>query len=255
MWVWSMFDGDNNEYVMWLQHAVYGQAQWNIVQPCQEYMAFACKMFGSNRFEEMGVNIDRFDHRTLQDCAHDILAAVWRYRFRTILLQLELPFDLVTPLRQSLPGHLLGERKIKEAGSIYARELDFEGFTEMSERMLKYQAATRGTYEPITIHKSSAAKNSVPLAPIDLVHMRQWLDWLSNEVHSWQHEPHLMRYVMTILTNQNKPEGYKAESYLACELIERFDDVPWPGKWARAVRDSAFTAEERYSQSPAASDT
>ncbi len=246
MWVITMFHGDNNDHVKWLQHAVYNQALWTIVEPCQEYTAFACRMLGENRGEELGVNIDRFDHRTLQDCAHDILAAVWRYKFRDKLLQLEIPFDRLIPPKSNLISHLLWEREVTEVGKLFVRELDFRGMTEMSERMLKHQEADYGVHEPIVIRGPITFGRRARLAAIDLDHMRQWLDWLRNEVRSWKQDPHLVRYVMTILTNQNQSEGYKAESFLTCDLIERFDDVPWPRKWASAVRDSALTADEHY---------
>ena len=237
MWVVTMFDGDNNKHVAWLQHAVYSQALWTIVKPCQDYMAFACRLLGDSREEEMGVNIEKFDHRTLQNCAHDILAAVWRFKFRANLLQLELPFDRVIPPLHGRISDWPWEEEAKAAGDIYARELDFGGLTEMSERMLKHQAATRGIYEPIT------AKGNVPLTAIDLDHMRHWLDWLNEEVQSWKHDLYLVRYVMKILTNQNQPEGYKAESELAWALVSRFGDVPWPKGWARAIEKDAYATD------------
>jgi len=54
-----------------------------------------------------------------------------------------------------------------------------------------------------------------------------WLRWLREEVESWVWEPGLVRCVITILANQNQPEGYIAESKLSLALLDRFSDVPW----------------------------
>ena len=54
-----------------------------------------------------------------------------------------------------------------------------------------------------------------------------WLRWLEKEVRSWKHSPHLIRYVVQILKNQNQPVGYRSEAALSCGLITRYSDVPW----------------------------
>ena len=47
--------------------------------------------------------IERFDHRTLQ-IAHDLLAAVWRFRYEMKLRQFELPFEEQKPLFEQPRG-------------------------------------------------------------------------------------------------------------------------------------------------------
>jgi hypothetical protein len=229
MGIADLFDGDNNFHVMVLQHEVYSQAQWTIVLPCQEYMAFACRLFGDIREEEMGVNVEQFDHRTLQR-AHDILAAVWRFKFRANLLQLEFPFNRVISPKGNLVSQCMWQKELMELGDIYAREPDYSGLTPNSLEILKIHGERIGASQPIIIGKPIDAKNRVRLAAIDLDHIRHWLDWLNVEVQSWKHDPHLVRYVMKILTNQNQPEGYKAENELTLALISRFDEVPWHKK-------------------------
>ena len=59
---------------------------------------------------------------------------------------------------------------------------------------------------------------------------RHWLDWLLEEVRSWKDSPHLVRLVMQILTNQNQPVGYRAETALRYGLIDRYSDVPLGGE-------------------------
>lgn len=58
-----------------------------------------------------------------------------------------------------------------------------------------------------------------------------WLWWLRDEVESWYSSPRLIRYVQTILTNQNKPLGYIAEARLGLALLDRFEDVTWLPHW------------------------
>ena len=184
MWVRTMFNGDENCYVKLAQHAVYEQALWAIIRPCQEHMAFACQLFGDNREEEMGVKVDGYYYLPFRD-PHDVLAAVWRYRFASMPLQLELPLKLFIPPKGDLIGRWLWERKLMAMGNIYAKEASIERTSD------------------------------------------RWLNWLREEVQTWKHDPHLVRYIMKILTNQFQPEGYKAASALAWRLKERFDDVPW----------------------------
>ncbi|WP_420722796.1 hypothetical protein [Hwanghaeella sp. LZ110] len=65
-------------------------------------------------------------------------------------------------------------------------------------------------------------------------HENLWLRWLRAEIESWVWSPSLVRYVQLILTNQNQPIGYTAESKLALALIERFSEVPWTSGWRDA---------------------
>ena len=57
--------------------------------------------------------------------------------------------------------------------------------------------------------------------------METWLEWLRIEMESWIHEPQLVRLVQLVLTNQNNPPGYEAETSLARLIRNRFSSVPW----------------------------
>ena len=61
--------------------------------------------------------------------------------------------------------------------------------------------------------------------------MTHWLDWLEAEVSSWIDESWMIRLVQVILTNQNQPIGYDAESSLASMIAARFHFVPWADSW------------------------
>jgi len=54
-----------------------------------------------------------------------------------------------------------------------------------------------------------------------------WLGWLYREVDSWTEQPSLVRFLYRVLTNQNEPSGYVAESRLCLGILGRFPDVPW----------------------------
>ena len=54
-----------------------------------------------------------------------------------------------------------------------------------------------------------------------------WLNWLRNELSGWIDYPYLVRSVQVILTNQNNPIGYAAESRLCLDIMDRFPSVPW----------------------------
>ena len=88
MWVTPLFDDDVDMEVASQQHTVYADALWIIVSQCNQYTEFARRLLYDADLPEW-VAVDRFDHRTLQH-AHDLLAAVWR--FRNNLRQLGLPF-------------------------------------------------------------------------------------------------------------------------------------------------------------------
>lgn len=89
MIVGTYFDGDDDREVAWLQEAVYGDALARIVEECNDLASLARAILDDVTYEEWGT-VSRFDHRVLQD-AHDLLAAVWRYR--APMRQLPLPFD------------------------------------------------------------------------------------------------------------------------------------------------------------------
>lgn len=88
MWVVPLFDDDVDMEIAWMQHDVYSDALWTIVSQCNRYTEFARRLLDDANLPEW-VAIDSFDHRTLQH-AHDLLAAVWR--FRNNLRQPGLPF-------------------------------------------------------------------------------------------------------------------------------------------------------------------
>ena len=88
MWVTPLFDDDADMDVASKQHDVYSDALWIIVSQCNRYTEFARRLLDDAHHSEW-VTVDRFDHRTLQH-AHDLLAAVWR--FRNNLRQPGLPF-------------------------------------------------------------------------------------------------------------------------------------------------------------------
>ena len=78
MYVVPCFEGDEDMEVAWKQRDVYSEALWIIVCACDRYTEFARSLLNDTAHLEWGTH-DRFDHRTLQH-AHDLLAAVWRWR-------------------------------------------------------------------------------------------------------------------------------------------------------------------------------
>ena len=176
---------------MWRQHDVYYQALRIIEGTCQEFIRFAHGLIG-----EAGkgwVTIDRFDHRTLQ-ASHDLLAAVWRYRYEHKVRQMELP----------------GFRPCRN----YLCPLSGDVGEVNLERLWKAGLCWRPNCQRL-------AGDEYP----DFA--GHWLDWLRNEVRSWEHSPYLIRRVIEILANQNKPVGYRAEDALRCNLMADYSDVPW----------------------------
>lgn len=61
-----------------------------------------------------------------------------------------------------------------------------------------------------------------------------WLNWLHHEVDEWTSRPHLVRSVQIIVSNQNKPLGYMAESKLCLDIFDRFSYMPWNRKLCEA---------------------
>lgn len=154
------YHGDDDREMIVLQHDVYHKALGIIVEECRRFYVLANALAGVKEELPTCENL-QVDHRTLQN-AHDILAAVWRYK--TNCIQLKLP--LVDSAGQQLP-----ETKI--------------------------------------------------------LTMNDWLMWLTSEVKSWADSPWLVRFVWTIIENQNTKPGYDAEESLTEGLYERFRDVPW----------------------------
>lgn len=66
-----------------------------------------------------------------------------------------------------------------------------------------------------------------------------WLKWLQAETSAWIGAPKLVRSVQLILTNQNKPIGYLAESHLSLGIMDRFDSVPWTTGLRETLEDDA----------------
>jgi hypothetical protein len=62
-----------------------------------------------------------------------------------------------------------------------------------------------------------------------------WLTWLRQEVVRWIDEPEIIRLVQIVLSNQNEPTGYAAESRLGSVLLERFKEVPWRTEMKEAI--------------------
>ena len=187
------FDGDGHvdTYVMWRQHDVYYQALGIITNTCQEYVKLAHSLIGDP--SQGWAFINSYDHRTFQH-SHDILAAVWRFRYEGEVRQMKLP-GFSTCRHYPCPW-------LMEGGELDLDRLWGGWNCPISDCMwLKEEA------EP------------------DLV--GHWLRWLEKEVRSWKHSPHLIRYVVQILKNQNQPVGYRSEAALSCGLITRYSDVPW----------------------------
>ena len=78
MYVIPFFEGDVDMEVARKQHDVYPQALRIIVSKCNLYAEFSRSLLDDADHPEWGT-VDSFDHRTLQH-AHDLLAAVWRFR-------------------------------------------------------------------------------------------------------------------------------------------------------------------------------
>jgi hypothetical protein len=54
-----------------------------------------------------------------------------------------------------------------------------------------------------------------------------WITWFCIEVQSWWKAPALLENFLAILTHQNEPYGYLAETRLCLAILDRFRDVPW----------------------------
>ena len=93
-------DGDLDLHVQWLQHDVYSEALGIISRTCQGHIRNAHALLDYWEGWEL---VERFDHRTLQ-LAHDLLAAVWRFRYEMKFRQYELPFEVQKPLFEQPRG-------------------------------------------------------------------------------------------------------------------------------------------------------
>ena len=95
MLVFPWFDGDDDDEVAWKQHDVYRDALGIIVRKCNLFALRARALLDDTAHPDWGT-VERFDHRTLQ-AAHDVLAAVWRFRHDA--RQFELSGDVLHPRR------------------------------------------------------------------------------------------------------------------------------------------------------------
>lgn len=78
MIVGKFFEGDDDSEIAWKQHDIYDQALGTIIQTCNHLTRFARSLLDEKEHAAWG-SIEDCDHRTLQG-AHDLLAAVWRFR-------------------------------------------------------------------------------------------------------------------------------------------------------------------------------
>ena len=215
MIVGRRFDGDGrfDTYVMWRQHDVYGLALLIVTDICQEYAQLAHSLIGG--LSESWQFIDGYDHRTLQH-SHDILAAVWRYRYENGVRQMQLPAFRTCLVRDSVlpPFEFLYERPTE-----WVRRQD-----DCPQPSLHREMDRDSLWGPWECLFPRCTWLTKPGEPDFSGH---WLKWLQREVRSWDRSPYLIRHVLEILKNQNQPVGYGAEDSLRCDLIDRFDDVPW----------------------------
>ena len=86
------FEDDTDKELQVKQHDTYGYALRTIIEVADKYADFARKLLGDEAHPDWGLkHRSKIDHRTLQD-AHDLLAAAWRYKNRS-LRQLNLSFQ------------------------------------------------------------------------------------------------------------------------------------------------------------------
>lgn len=78
MLIRAYFDGDDDAEVALKQHDVCGVALGIIVRTCNLFALRARALLADTDHPDWGT-VDKFGHRTLQG-AHDLLAAVWRFR-------------------------------------------------------------------------------------------------------------------------------------------------------------------------------
>jgi hypothetical protein len=79
MMVGSEFPGDNNDTLMDVQHAAYGEMVVRLfTAPRDRYLAAAALLRVDDKLSEQLRSMDGFDHRTLQ-LAHDRIAAFFRF--------------------------------------------------------------------------------------------------------------------------------------------------------------------------------
>ena len=111
MLVFAYFDGDDDEEVALKQHDVYGEALFIIVRTCNLFALRARTILEDTDHPDWGT-VEKFDHRTLQG-AHDILAAVWRFRHDVrqfeLFVEMRWGWPLIDPGTPVEPHDLLAE--------------------------------------------------------------------------------------------------------------------------------------------------
>ena len=152
----------------------------------------------------LSTSISGYDHRTLED-AHDILAAVWRFRCLARVQQLEFPFySFFYPgntAKQDLISRWRWEKELADWEKRLVSEPDYAG------RWLSWLGEEVESWK----HENSS-----------LIHL-----------------------ILAILTNQNQPAGFEAEASLLEYLIARYDDVPWKKSLIDAVESQKSHWYER----------
>lgn len=207
MIVGSRFHGDLQfgAHVMFKQHEAYYHALNTIVRICQEYGQLAYIVVkGHSNHWEF---VESFDHRSLQD-AHDLLAAAWRFRHELKVRQMTLP-----------------------------------GFGPCENPHCRWEIE-RGMKDPLSYCPAIDCPWQSQQFKEEPEVVGPWITWLENEVRSWRHHPYLIRGVMQILKNQDKPLGYQAEDELRSSLVSLYGDVPWIGlsyrwSWPRPTDSNA----------------
>lgn len=197
-------DGEIDMYIHWLQHNVYGEALRIIAKGCYRHTERASAILGYGDWER--VSTDEIDHRTLQ-YAHNILAAIWRFRYSFKLRQFDFPVEQTNSID---PNYMNRWWKWSDWWK-WRRAWE-------QERVIENE---------ITEH---------------------WLKWLRDEIESWRDYPTLVRLVMKIIANQNRPVGYQAEAELAWELLISYDDVPWHKERLDAVEEGLYICNGRQPQ-------
>ena len=229
--VGDMFHGDCQDNLLRIQDAAYFDSLWSIVNPCQEHLHFAYHLLHGRHATDATIDIARFDHLTLQESAHDVLAAAWRFRYGIKLQQLELPLERATPPKGDLIEQLVWKKKLIEGFDVYAIDPETTRNLSVDFQMLNRQA------------ESERRDNT----NVEVRYLLHWLHWLSAEVKTWEQDLHLVRLVIEILTNQSKSDrtsdiqcstkAYDAKCELAWNLLDRFNDVPWCKKRADAIEE------------------
>ena len=113
---------------------------------------------------------------------------------------------------------LLDDTEHNDWGRIDGRDCDhrtLQGAHDLLAAAWRYETSARQRKLPFAETRNDASVQIL------------WLNWLRNELSGWIDYPYLVRSVQVILTNQNNPVGYAAESRLCLDIMDRFPSVPW----------------------------